>query len=40
MAGMISFESEKYESEEEEEILNELRGVDDEIDGLTLNGKG
>lgn len=40
MAGILSYEP-KYESDEEDEIINELN-LDDEIDGaggLTLNGE-
>lgn len=39
MAGILNYEP-KYESDEEDEIINELN-IDDEIDGaggLTLNG--
>lgn len=40
MAGILNYEP-KYESDEEDEIINELN-IDDEIDGaggLTLNGE-
>lgn len=39
MAGIMSFEP-RYESDDDEEIINELN-IDDELDGggLTLNGE-
>lgn len=39
MAGMLSYET-KYESEDDDEIINELN-LEDELDGagLTLNGE-
>jgi hypothetical protein len=39
MAGIIDFEAEKYEIQGDDEELDDFQGVDDEVDGLTLNGK-